>query len=90
VDTTNSAHWEAGQRLLMNRNVQAAVFENGAESICAQVWPADRCQIGVVTDMSGRGAGNFDVTDDAQMYKVSLKMRAAAAQRCSMPTSPHR
>jgi cyanophycin synthetase len=71
VDTTNSAHWEAGQRLLMNRNVQAAVFENGAESILRTGLAYDRCQIGVVTDMSGRAAlGDFDVTDDAQMYKV--------------------
>jgi cyanophycin synthetase len=38
VDATDSAHWDAGQRLLMNRNVQAAVF-NRAASICAAGWP---------------------------------------------------
>ena len=30
------AHWEAGQRLLINRSVQAAVFENSSQAILAE------------------------------------------------------
>ena len=71
VDATDSAHWDAGQRLLMNRNVQAAVFENGAASILRSGLAYDRCQVGVVTDLSGRAAlAEFDVMDDAHMFKV--------------------
>ncbi|MBC7547925.1 MAG: cyanophycin synthetase [Polaromonas sp.] len=71
VDSTDSAHWEAGQRLLMNRSVQAAVLENGAASILRSGLAYDRCQVGVVTDLSGRAAlAEFDVMDDAQMFKV--------------------
>ena len=71
VDPSDSAHWEAGQRLLMNRSVQAAVFENGAASILRNGLAYDRCQVGVVTDMLGRAAlAEFDVMDDAQMFKV--------------------
>ena len=39
VDARDSANWEAGQRLLMNRAVQAAVFENGAAPSCPKAWP---------------------------------------------------
>ena len=71
IDPSASAHWEAGQRLLMNRSVQAAVFENGADVILRSGLAYDRCQVGVVTDLQGRAAlAEFDVTDDAQMFKV--------------------
>ena len=71
IDPSASAHWEAGQRLLMNRSVQAAVFENGADVILRSGLAYDRCQVGVVTDLQGRAAlAEFDVTDDAQMFRV--------------------
>ena len=71
IDTANSAHWEAGQRLLMNRSVQAAVFENGAESILRNGLAYDRCQIGVVTDLGGAaGLAEFDITEESQMVRV--------------------
>ena len=41
----------AGERLLINRNVEAAVFESNARSILAGGLPYDRCAVGVVTDM---------------------------------------
>ncbi|MET0980569.1 MAG: cyanophycin synthetase [Telluria sp.] len=40
-----------GERLLINRNVDAAVFESNARSILAGGLPYDRCTVGVVTDM---------------------------------------
>ncbi|GAB3460505.1 cyanophycin synthetase [Massilia terrae] len=43
--------FEAGERVLINRWVQAAVFESNAQSILAEGLPYDRCAVGVVTDM---------------------------------------
>ena len=71
VENTDSAHWEAGQRLLMNRTVQAAVFENSAAAILRTGLAYDRCQIGVVTDLLGHAElAEFDITDEAQLFKV--------------------
>lgn len=71
VENTNSAHWEAGQRLLMNRTVQAAVFENNAAAILRTGLAYDRCQIGIVTDLLGsEELGEFDVSTEAQLFKV--------------------
>ena len=50
VDTADSSTWDAGQRVLMNRSVQAAVFENPCTTILGQGLPYDKCQVGVVTD----------------------------------------
>ena len=41
----------AGERLLINRNMEAAVFESNARSILSGGLPYDRCAVGVVTDM---------------------------------------
>ena len=71
VETADCTNWEAGQRLLINRAVQAAVFENGADTILRTGLAYDRCQVGVVTDLGGAaGLAEFDIFDDAQMFKV--------------------
>jgi cyanophycin synthetase len=71
IDAAPSAHWEAGQRLLMNRSVQAAVFENNAASILRDGLAYDRCQIGVVTDLKGSdGLAEFDVDSPEQLFRV--------------------
>jgi cyanophycin synthetase len=71
LDSSNCAHWEAGQRLLINRSVQAAVFENGADAILRDGLAYDRCQVGVVTDLGGAEAlGAFDIHDEGPMFKV--------------------
>ena len=41
------------QHLLMNRDVDMAVFENGAATILDEGLAYDRCRIGVVTDLLG-------------------------------------
>ena len=51
VEKTDSANWKAQQRLLMNRNISAAVFENDGAQILSDGLAYDRCQIGVVTDL---------------------------------------
>ncbi len=50
LDTGDAAHWEPGSRILINRNVEAAVFENGPMSLLTEGLAYDRCQVGIVTD----------------------------------------
>lgn len=53
VSSRDSTGFEAGQRLLINRTVQTAVFESNARSILSAGLPYDRCLVGIVTDMEG-------------------------------------
>ena len=58
-------------RLLVNRNVQAAVFENDARTILRDGLPYDRCMVGVVTDFDGiESLAEFDVQSPEQLAKV--------------------
>ena len=73
VDNASSANWAAGHRLLMNREVNAVVLENGAPSILQDGLAYDRCQVGVVTDLDFEVApelAHHDVNDVAQLYRV--------------------
>lgn len=71
VDKGNCASWEAGQRLLINRSVEAAVFEHGAAAILREGLAYDRCQVGVITDADGVEAlGEFYVEDATQLRNV--------------------
>lgn len=72
VVPTDCAHWEAGQRILINRSVQAAVFENGSRMILAEGLAYDKCTVGVVTDVTWHEAlTEFDILDAEQTYKVA-------------------
>ena len=51
LHTQNGMDWDNAQRLLINRSVQAAVFESDARHLLAEGLPYDRCQVGVVTSM---------------------------------------
>ncbi|MBV1776641.1 cyanophycin synthetase [Burkholderiaceae bacterium DAT-1] len=71
VERGNRAHFEAGQRVLINRMVEAAIFENGARQILAEGLAYDRCQIGVVTDFGGLpDLAEFDIRNSEQLYNV--------------------
>ncbi|MFZ6774662.1 cyanophycin synthetase [Undibacterium sp. SXout7W] len=71
VNEGNCADWESGQRLLINRSVQAAVFETNAGAILKDGLPYDKCSVGVVTDLDGHAdLGAFYINDADQMYKV--------------------
>ncbi|MFM2055755.1 MAG: hypothetical protein RLY71_140 [Pseudomonadota bacterium] len=71
VERRDSADWTAGHRLLINREVEAVVLENGAASILSDGLAYDRCAVGVVTDMGGIEAlAHHDVHTIDQMYKV--------------------
>ena len=72
VDASDCAHWDAGQRLLINRSVQAAVFENPSNCILAEGLAYDKCTVGVVTDVSWQAHLNeFDILDAEQTFKVA-------------------
>ena len=71
VGRGDCATWDSGHRLLMNREVQAVVIENGAAVILDDGLPYDRCHIGVVTDLGGAGTlGRHDIREAEQMPRV--------------------
>jgi len=72
IDAKNCATWEAGQRVLINRSVQAAVFENPGSVILGEGLAYDKCTVGVVTDVNwNEDLKPFDILDDEQTYKVA-------------------
>lgn len=72
ISAAPSAQWEAGQRLLINRSVQAAVFENPSRMILAEGLAYDKCSVGVVTDVHCEPElAAFDIFDDEQTFKVA-------------------
>ena len=67
----NCAGFEPARRLLMNVAVEAAVIENGAETILRDGLAYDRCQVGVVADLDGAQAlAEFDIFAADQLAKV--------------------
>ena len=72
IDAANCAHWEAGERVLINRSVQAAVFENPGTMILGEGLAYDKCSVGVVTDVNWHaGLKSYDIQDAEQTYKVA-------------------
>ena len=71
VSAVDSTRFDAAQRLLINRNVQAAVFESNARAILTEGLPYDRCLVGVVTGM-GQVADVEDlyVRDEDALFNV--------------------
>ncbi|MBI5936788.1 MAG: cyanophycin synthetase [Betaproteobacteria bacterium] len=71
IESGDRSTWQAGQRLLINRKVEAAVFEHSAGTILNQGLPYDRCQIGVVTDLGEAAAyGEYYLREPDQLYNV--------------------
>lgn len=71
ISNRDSTSVEAGQRILINRNVQTAVFESNARSILQDGMPYDRCTVGVVTDMAGLAdLAEFHIHDDDALRNV--------------------
>jgi cyanophycin synthetase len=68
ADATDSA---IAQRLLISREVDCAVFENGAATILDHGLAYDRCAVGVVTDLEGAEAlARHDIRDAAELPRV--------------------
>lgn len=71
VDARDSTHWDAGQRLLINRSVEAAVFEHTHRAILGEGLAYDRCAVGVVTDIGNFEAlTDFYIDDADRLYNV--------------------
>lgn len=71
VESGDQSDWEAGQRVLMNRSVEAGVFEQDALAILRDGLPYDRCLIGVVADAEmSSGLSDYYVREPDQLYTV--------------------
>ncbi|MCA6218578.1 cyanophycin synthetase [Ideonella sp. B7] len=71
TEKAGKQYWDACHRLLMNREAQAAVFENPASLILDHGLPYDRCHVGLVTDFGGAEAlARHDITEPDQLYRV--------------------
>ena len=70
-ESGNRATWEAANRILMNRAIEAAVFENGSDAILADGLAYDRCQVGIITNVdAARHTGRFYIETPEQVFNV--------------------
>lgn len=71
VDAKDSTQGEAAQRLLLNRSLDAAVFENSSRTILSEGLAYDRCLVGVVTDISDfESLSEFYIDTPDKLYNV--------------------
>ncbi|SEK78721.1 cyanophycin synthetase [Nitrosovibrio tenuis] len=71
VQKGDHAKWEAANRILRNRSVEAAVFENGSDIMLSEGLAYDRCQVGVVTNVElTRHYGRYYIETQEQVFKV--------------------
>jgi len=71
IERTGKQFWDASHRLLMNREAQAAVFENSAGLILDDGLPYDRCHVGLVTDLDGwEDLARHDIQEGGQLFKA--------------------
>lgn len=71
IEKTDCANWHSGHRVLLNRAVEAGVFENSCRSILAEGLAYDRCQVGVVTNIDPDDLlSDFHIENVEQLIKV--------------------
>jgi len=71
VEKGDRANWAAAHRILMNRAIEAAVFENDSGIFLSEGLAYDRCQVGVVTNIDQPDhLGEYDIQTPEQLYKV--------------------
>lgn len=71
LETRPAVRFEAGERLLMNRAIDAAVIETSARAILAEGLPYDRCQLAIVTDAGGHeDLSEFYIDSPERMFNV--------------------
>lgn len=71
VDGRDAMNWETGQHLLINRNLQAAVFENDSRMILSEGLAYDRCSVGVVTGLGEpTPLSEFYIDDADRLFTV--------------------
>ncbi len=65
------ANWTSAHRILMNRAIEAAVFENGSDTILSEGLAYDRCHIGVVTNVDiARHTGRYYIDKPEHVFNV--------------------
>jgi cyanophycin synthetase len=65
------ANWKAANHILINRSIDAAVFENSGDSILEEGLAYDWCQVGVVTNVEPcRHYGRYDIKTPEQVFNV--------------------
>jgi len=71
VEAGDRATWGAAHRTLKNRQVDAAVFENGSDVILGEGLAYDRCQVGIVTNVDARKhLGRFYIEDPEKVFSI--------------------
>ncbi len=71
VEKKDSASWEAAHKVLLNRAVEAAVFETGSRAILSEGLAYDRCQVAVLTNLDPSvQAPEFYIETPEQMRNV--------------------
>ena len=71
VDAKDARVFEASQRLLINRALDAAVFENSPLQVLEEGLPYDRCHVGVLTEMpDATGLQEHDIQTPEQVRNV--------------------
>ncbi len=67
----DNATWGAANRILMNRAVDAAVLENGSDTLLDEGLAYDRCLIGVITNVDpARHVGRYHIETPEQVFTV--------------------
>ena len=71
LSTKDSRGFEDGERMLINRTVQAAVLETTPRQILTEGLPYDRCQVGVVMAMpNASGLDDLYITEADQLPNI--------------------
>lgn len=71
LSASSGLGYAPGERMLINRTVQAAVLETSPRHILTEGLPYDRCQVGVVMAMPGPdGLQDQHITEPEQMPNV--------------------
>lgn len=65
------ATWADARRVLLNREVQAAIIENGCTQILTEGLAYERCEVGIITNIDwDEDLSNHDVLDEQERIKV--------------------
>ena len=71
VDAKDGVNWEGSERVLINRGVDAGVFENSSRMILSEGLAYDKCSVGVVTDVSDfESLSEFYIDSSDKLYNV--------------------
>jgi cyanophycin synthetase len=70
------ANFENARRVLMNREVQTAIIENGAHQLLCEGLAYERCEVGIITQI--------DWAEDLSAYKVQSHAERVKVYRTQM------